>query len=81
MAQYLYILLVLACPLMMIWMMRGMHGHGHSGQSHGAHHGRNGADEPLSLEDLQRQREELDRQIREREWVGEETGDRSPERV
>ena len=27
-ATFIPVLLVLACPLMMVWMMRGMHGHG-----------------------------------------------------
>lgn len=34
----LYPLAILACPLMMIFMMRGMdHGGGHSGGCHGSH--------------------------------------------
>jgi Protein of unknown function (DUF2933) len=58
---------VLICPLMMLWMMRG-HGHGHG-------HGR-GADEHeyhrngqahASTDELRRQRADLDRQIAERE--------------
>ena len=35
MSQYLFFLLILACPLMMIFMMRGGHGHG----AHGGHMG------------------------------------------
>ena len=56
----LLILLVLACPLAMAWMMRG--GHGHGGHDHSSH-------EPTdaSLTELHRQRNELDRLIDERE--------------
>lgn len=35
MSQYLFFLLILACPLMMVFMMRGGHGHG----AHGGHGG------------------------------------------
>jgi hypothetical protein len=74
MSQYLFLLLILAaCPLMMIFMMRGMHG-GHGGNAESGHthsmtdgsvHGPAGAGN--SLDDLRRQRDELDRQIDERE--------------
>ena len=90
MSQYLFLLLVLACPLMMIFMMRG-HGHGDHGHSearmghgdcHGSYGGHNGhADEPATIDDLRRQREQLDKQIAEREWHGETSDERSPERV
>ena len=90
MSQYLFLLLVLACPLMMIFMMRG-HGHGGHGQSegrtghggcHGAHGGHNGhADQRASIDELRRQRDQLDQQIAEREWQGEMSDERSPERV
>ena len=76
MSQYLFLLLILACPLMMIFMMRGMHG-GHGGNAEGGHtHGMAGGchgnmhgqgDSASSLDDLRRQREDLDRQIEERE--------------
>ena len=66
------LLLLLACPLMMFFMMRGMHGgHGSGaagGKAHagGCHDGHDtGADG--SLDDLRRQRDELDRRIAERE--------------
>ena len=36
MNQLLYLLIVLACPLMMIFMMRGMHGGGHHTMHGGA---------------------------------------------
>lgn len=35
MRELLFLLLVLACPLAMLLMMRG--GHGHGGHSHGGH--------------------------------------------
>lgn len=56
----LLILLVLACPLAMAWMMRG--GHGHSGHDHSSH-------EPTdaSLTELHRRRDALDRLIAERQ--------------
>jgi hypothetical protein len=77
MSQYLFLLLVLACPLMMIFMMRGMQGsHGESadgGHEHGmsgCHSGRNhtnNTDAETSLDELRRQRDELDRRIEQRE--------------
>jgi len=60
-----FLLIVLACPLMMVFMMRGMHGsHGHESRGDGA-----GATEPAetSMDDLRRRRAELDRLIDERE--------------
>jgi hypothetical protein len=60
------LLLVLACPLMMLFMMRGGHGHG------GGHHGHaSGGDEHQapapSTDELRHRRYELDREIAERE--------------
>lgn len=52
----LFLLLVLACPLLMWLTMRG--GHGHGGHSHRA---------PASLHDMRRRRDELDREIAARE--------------
>ena len=73
MGNYLFLLILLACPLMMVFMMRGMHG-GHggnadSGHAHGAdgHHGNGSADTSGSIDDLRRQRADLDRQIEQRE--------------
>ena len=72
MGNYLFLLLILACPLMMIWMMRGGHSHGShtdGGQAQG-HEGRcdhGHSDSSASTDDLRRQREELDRLIEERE--------------
>jgi Spy/CpxP family protein refolding chaperone len=65
------LLLVLACPLMMIFMMRGGHGHGsgqggHAGGCHGGSHGPE-HESHQSIDELRRQRDELDRQIGERE--------------
>ena len=59
-SSILLILLVLACPLAMAWMMRG--GHGHGGHGHSTNN-TTGA----SLTDLHRRRDELDRLIDERE--------------
>src|SRR6266540_4171949 len=66
-----FLLLVLACPLMMMLMMRGAHGHGggHAGHAGGCQGGH--GDEPQQREtptdDLHRRRDELDRLIEERE--------------
>ena len=68
MKELLFIALVLACPLMMVLMMRG---HGHGGHAHG--HGGGGNEhrdttvEPLSTAELRGQRDKLDRLIEERE--------------
>lgn len=59
-SSILLILLVLACPLAMAWMMRG--GHSHGGGDRSPH---KTAD--ASLTDLHRRRDELDRLIDERE--------------
>ena len=74
MSNYLFLLLILACPLMMVFMMRGMHGgqkgHADAGHAHGAGggcHGQTSSDSSASLDDLRRQRDELDRQIEQRE--------------
>jgi len=62
-ANYLFLLLVLACPLMMVWMMRGGHGAHGAGGHDSSHH-----EEPQgSLEELRARRDELDRVIEERE--------------
>ena len=69
-----FIALVVACPLLMIWMMRG--GHGHGADAGGVHehdhsgcggHGQADSDSSVSLDELRRQRDELDRSIEERE--------------
>lgn len=51
------LLFVLACPLMMLFMMRGMHGH--RGQPHQS-------GEQKTLEELKRERDTLNEQIAER---------------
>lgn len=55
MESLLLVLIVLACPLMMLMMMRGHRGDGHHG------------DAPLSGGDLRRRRAELDRELAARE--------------
>ena len=66
MRELLLVALVLACPVMMVLMMRGGHGHQHG------HARRHQADNPAaaeqaSTEELRRRRDELDRSIDERE--------------
>ena len=53
MGNYLFLLLILACPLMMVFMMRGRRGHGHG-------------DSSASIDELRRQREQLDGEIEQR---------------
>jgi hypothetical protein len=55
METLLLALIVLACPLMMLLMMRGHGVHSHHAQT------------PTSSAELRRRRDELDRQIAERE--------------
>ena len=63
MPQALYFLLLLACPLAMVLMMRAMHG------GHGQHSGADDHHEPdeVSLDDLRARRSELERKIADRE--------------
>jgi len=73
----LVLLLVLACPLMMVWMMRGGHG-GHSHASHGPGNGRipPGGGEVTdggSLDELRHKRAELDAEIAQLEEAEIET--------
>jgi DUF2933 family protein len=86
MSQYLFLLLVLACPLMMIFMMRG-HGRGeshsragHAGCGDGSHTG-DRDEEHISVDGLRRRRDELDQQTADREWQETSSDDRSVERV
>lgn len=63
----LFLLILLACPLAMVWMMRGHGGHG-GHAAHGAGHGHmhGDADEMSgtgSLDELRRRRAELDAEI------------------
>ena len=77
MSNYLFLLLILACPLMMVFMMRGMH----SGRGEGelADRGQQGDHamsldrdpaEDASLAELQQRRDQLDREIAERTAEG-----------
>lgn len=73
----LVLLLVLACPLMMVWMMRGGHG-GHGHASHGAGNARMPAGDGEapgggSLDELRHKRAELDAEIAQLEEAGIET--------
>jgi hypothetical protein len=73
MREVLVVALVLVCPLMMIWMMRG-HGHGH-GHGTGDHdHRRRNDYRAASTDELRRQRDELERTIAEREQFGRFSG-------
>ena len=70
----LFLLLILACPLMMVWMMRGHGGHGHA--SHGTGH-MHAADREASgggsLDELRERRAELDAEIAQLEEAETET--------
>jgi len=70
----LFLLILLACPLMMVWMMRGhggraSHGGGHS-QMHVATDGTSGTN---SLDELRRRRAQLDAEIAQLEQSETET--------
>jgi len=71
----LFLLLILACPLMMVFMHRGGHGgHASHGESHGHTHGV--ADEVSdtgSLDELRSRRAELDTEIAQLEQSETET--------
>ena len=70
----LFLLILLACPLMMVWMMRGHGGHASHGGAHGHMHGadaeRSGTE---SLDGLRRRRAELDAEIAQLEQSETET--------
>ena len=76
-ATLLFLLLILACPLMMVWMMRGHGGHGgHGAHGSGHDHVRGPADEASgtrSLDALRRARADLDDQIERLERSDTET--------
>ena len=64
----LILLLLLACPLMMVWMMRGHGGHASHGAGH--RHMHTAADETSdsgSLDELRLRRDKLDAEIEELE--------------
>ncbi len=75
------LLVVLACPLMMLWMMRGGHGHSRGGHEHSAHDNGDGAHAPLMRErsttGLRELRDEIDRLIEE-EQAETETAELEP---
>ncbi len=59
-AGFLPLLLILACPLMMIFMMKGMHGHGGHAQAEAKPR------EQMSLDELKHARDELNEEIGDR---------------
>ena len=61
-AALIPLLLVLACPLMMIFMMRGMHGHSGHAPDHDGYHSR----DRMTLDELKRERDMLNEQIADR---------------
>ena len=73
MSSYLFLLLVLACPLAMIFMMRGMMGGGRHDGGHEMHDRRpeNTGEPPASkytsLDELQSQRDAIDEEITKRQ--------------
>ena len=67
MRELLFIAFIVACPLMMIFMMRGGHGHGSGRSDHAGGHGRDDEPGKTSTDDLRRKRVELDRLIERRE--------------
>jgi len=73
----LILLLLLACPLAMVWMMRGHGGHGgHASHGAGHDHVHGDADEMCgsgSLDELRRRRAELDAEIAQLEQAETET--------
>lgn len=68
MRELLFIALILACPLMMIWMMRG-HRHGGHAHGHAVGSGHSPGDtlSERSTAELRPQRDKLDRLLGERE--------------
>jgi hypothetical protein len=69
------IALLLACPLMMLFMHRGHGGKGSEHPERGAH---GAEEEQASLDDLRSRRDDLDAEIARREEV--ETGETAPRR-
>jgi Protein of unknown function (DUF2933) len=61
MRSLLPLLLLVACPLMMVFMMRGMHGGGHQ-KAHADH---SSSEEQLSAVELRALRAELDARLQE----------------
>lgn len=77
----LFLLLLLACPIAMVWMMRGGHGgHGHAGHGHASHglghgcgHGHGETTSAEEIEELRQRRDELDAEIARLEEVASRT--------
>ena len=65
MSRLLILALVLVCPLMMLWMMRGHNRGGHDGDDSSST--RDTSAEARSTEELKRERNELERLIDRRE--------------
>jgi len=64
----LSIVLILACPLAMAWMMRRGHGHGGNARSHGGYgRAEHFGQAILPTDELRPQRDELDELIASRE--------------
>lgn len=64
----IFLALVLACPLMMVFMMRGGHGHGHGGHTDQNANGREaGKGAKPTTEELREQFDAIERQLAERE--------------
>ena len=76
-AGLLPLLLVLACPLMMIFMMKGMHG----GHGHGHGHAEPKSREQMSMDELKQARDELNDEIGQRAGEAVYSGDRRSEAV
>ena len=78
----LLVLLVLACPLSMIWMMRGGHGHGHGSDEHSGYDHSADARPTLmrerSTRGLHELRDEIDQMIEEREQAVHRPSEREP---
>lgn len=69
----LFLLLLLVCPLAMLFVHRGGHG-AHGSHGGGRSHAHGAAEEPLgSLDDLRRRRAELDAEIERLEDAEAET--------
>lgn len=72
MPNFLFLLLVLACPLMMIFMMRGMSGGRDTGAGHGA--ASQGDQPPVADVDADQRIADLERQVAELRAERDRTG-------
>ena len=66
MRELLPILLVLACPLLMLVMMRGMHGGGDAGGCHRHDHSGPKSRDQMGIDELKDERDELNERIAQR---------------